>query len=104
MKGDDKIVDGSIRGAAPSRVIHKFPISFGLPTRIQRVVRTLHVGHQNGTVMLWAEVVPEDEPGAELTRIYSIAATGDRIRNPKAVPVGTVQIDQFVWHVYEVLA
>lgn len=60
--------------------------------------RVLSVGNQNGHLCLWAMVDPskEIEP-----RGFSIIGTGNRIVVDPGPFVGTVQIDQFVWHVFE---
>lgn len=88
---------------SPSRVIYKFKLVLGMPTHVPRVVRTLHVGVQDGEIMVWCEVVPQDEAGAERGRTYGIYGTGNRVSNPGAMHVGTVHMPPYVWHVYEVV-
>lgn len=60
--------------------------------------RVLSVGNQNGHLCMWAMVDPSKE--TEL-RGFFIIGTGNRITRDLGQFVGTVQIDQFVWHVFE---
>lgn len=59
----------------------------------------LCVQNQNGIPTIWSLVEP-DAP--TLTRRYiEIIGTGHEIAEAPRVYIGTVQIDQFVWHIFE---
>lgn len=55
------------------------------------------VGAQGGDITLWFEVNP-DAP--EVARVFTIKGTGHPVL-PAMVHVGSVQVGEFVWHVYE---
>lgn len=82
------------------KTIWKFPLSevvsltFGLEMPLGADV--VHVGVQNGEIVLWARVDTELEI---VTRYFVIIETGDP--EPHGAYVGTVQIEQYVWHVFE---
>ena len=57
----------------------------------------LHVDEQAGKICLWALIDPDGEPEA---RTFTIAGTGHRVPET-AIYVGTVQVEKYVWHVFE---
>lgn len=83
--------------------------NFPLLAKGERIViemppaRFLHVGHQDGTVCLWAMV---DEDKKTWPRKFVVVGTGWLLERHCAIPesmfhLGTVQIGGFVWHVFE---
>lgn len=71
--------------------------------------RVVHVAVQHGTITLWAEVFdrrcaaesPSSEPVVEdYRRCFGVFGTGHEVR-PNSLHVGTVMMDMFVWHIYE---
>lgn len=81
--------------------VWKYPLQFDLDNEFWMSGdggRVVHVGEQCGSVMLWAEVSIGDRPKQ---RVFRIFGTGNAIPAKYATHVGTVQIDGFVWHVYE---
>jgi hypothetical protein len=56
----------------------------------------LHIGIQDGLIMMWIEVDPEKD---KHPRSFFVIGTGWEVP-PNANYVGTVFIDEFVWHVY----
>lgn len=57
----------------------------------------LHVGEQDGELMLWAEVDSEKEKTN--FEVY-VCGTGNPIPEKAKHYLGTVQIEIFVWHVF----
>ena len=67
------------------------------PVQMPRDAYILFVYAQFGSIMLWAQVVPER---AKETRTFSVHGTGHPI-NPDSEYVGTAMMPPFVWHVFE---
>ena len=84
------------------RTVHKYEVISFDPQIVMMpkgaIIR--YVGQQEGSVCLWAEV---DSDGPMEARLIYVVGTGKRImyleRSPKYL--GTVQVQSFVWHVYE---
>lgn len=98
-----------------SKVIYKYPLRVVdsqlvlMPTG----AKILSVQAQNGTLCMWAVVdeMPENQSNVSVEyRTFYIFGTGNSI--PAGMPthvvsdhkyfIGTVQMDGFVWHVFEV--
>lgn len=85
-----------------NKVIWKFPLKL---TDIQDVLlpigaQILSVAEQNGVICLWAIVNPEEE---KATRSIEIHGTGNDSFGPGSRTfLGTVVMNPFVWHVFEV--
>ena len=80
--------------------IWKFPfhISEVQTISMPKGAKILSVQTQRGHPCLWAEVDPE----AESQNIYLyIYGTGHTIKNLPQKFLGAVQMDSFVWHIYE---
>jgi hypothetical protein len=61
----------------------------------------VHVGQQRGQIVLWFEVEEVENSLADYDRNFLIVGTGHEIPyGPRHK--GTVQIGEYVWHVYEV--
>jgi hypothetical protein len=78
--------------------IWKYPLTLSPLQLIHtpRVFRPLSVQVQDGVPTIWAEV----EPGGGIDRAVTIVGTGGEVP-PFAGPfLGTVQLGEFVWHVY----
>ena len=59
----------------------------------------VHVGVQGEKICLWAEVETERR---KVTRFFHVFGTGHQIPNGQClVWIGTVQMGEFVWPVYE---
>lgn len=67
--------------------------------------KIIHVGHQKGEIMLWAEF--DDQTTKLSKRWFKVLPTGASIQNhdTRMCHIGTVQINmsltELVWHVYE---
>lgn len=57
-----------------------------------------HVGLQNDTICLWAEVRPENQ---KVMRKFYVVGTGHPIPTQARLYVGSVQQPPFVWHIYQ---
>ena len=59
----------------------------------------LNVSNEGGRIVFWAEADEE----AELLGIdFYVVGTGNELEHPLRVYMGTVQMNGFVWHVYEI--
>jgi hypothetical protein len=58
----------------------------------------LSVGVQDGRIYLWA-VVETTAPA--MSRVFYVCGTGNPLNVGNARFIGTVQMDYFVWHVFE---
>lgn len=84
-----------------SKQMYKYPIE--LRNKVQIIglkgqsLTPRHAGVQNGTLTVWAEC--ENEIVGDFETIIVIVPTGGEI--PLACDyLGTVQMDEFVWHIY----
>tara|TARA_Y100000310_G_scaffold151248_1_gene150820 strand:- start:944 stop:1216 length:273 start_codon:yes stop_codon:yes gene_type:complete len=62
----------------------------------------LSVGNQNGDICIWALVFDDR---IKETRKFGVAGTGHPLQWEMTAKsfIGTVQIGQFVWHVFEIV-
>ena len=59
----------------------------------------LNVSNEGGRIVFWAEADEEEE----LVDIdFYVVGTGNELEHPLRVYMGTVQMNGFVWHVYEI--
>lgn len=81
------------------RKVWKYPIDVGVnDIEMPRNPQFLHVGEQNGQLMLWCLV----DPHAEVCR-YRIDVVGTGSEAPTQTTglyIGTEQVGPFVWHVF----
>jgi hypothetical protein len=85
--------------------IHKFPISLEerQTVALPYGARALHVGVQAGVVCLWALFDEKGQLGrGPVAREFAVYGTGFALPDDVGTHLGTVQIDGFVWHVFEV--
>ena len=84
-----------------ARAIWKFPLRLTAEQDIvgRMGIRPLSVQSQRGTLTMWAEVDPD---AMEAVFRVKILGTGHQFSEGSSLFdfVGTVQQDQFVWHVY----
>ena len=84
------------------REIWKFPLGVGRNVfEMPLGARLLSVGEQQGHVVLWAAVEPLAEP---CERVVWVVGTGHKhaaLTGDLSGFVGTVQVGEFVWHVFE---
>ena len=87
--------------AKQQRTIWKFPLAIVCEQAITipRVHHWLDVQVQDGTPVLWAIVNPLTAPTKVEIRM---CGTGRDAPEPEDVYLGTVQLDSFVWHYFEV--
>lgn len=77
--------------SGPGRVI--VPIPYGCVV--------LHVGVQNGSIFVWVAVKSRQEDDL-VDRAFYVAATGEDLTSLQHDEyLGTVQIGEFVWHVFD---
>lgn len=82
--------------------IWKYPVPITGGAQVHHMpkgARVVHVGQQNGGIVLWAEVFPHQPMEARRFQVYE---TGHEIAQGDYV--GTVMIGKGVWHVYEAAA
>lgn len=68
--------------------------------------KTLHVGMQEGNLVLWAHTNLErlGHEGAKEVRTFRCYGTGQPIQDQVPTEyIGTVQDGPFVWHIFEIL-
>lgn len=80
-------------------VIWKYSIPLGRITlEMPQDSKILHVALQNDTICLWALVEPTAKKSG---RTFQVVGTGHLCIESDETYLGTVQIGQFVWHVFE---
>ena len=62
--------------------------------------RVLMVGHQHGVVTVWTVEPIVETNDQNLSRTVRIFGTGHVVPD-EWEPIGSVQVDGFVWHVFE---
>lgn len=77
---------------------YELPLSPKVLLRMPRASKILFAAAQRGTICLWASVYPEFE---EEDRSFLLVGTGNSIPEGLHEYIGTVQIDPFVWHIFE---
>lgn len=79
------------------KVIYKYSLdernSFHLPVDF----KILSVQIQNGSVCVWALV---DTEAPTKTVLFPVYGTGHKLPDDPGVYIGTVQDDNFVWHIF----
>lgn len=60
-----------------------------------------YIGEQGGELYVWVEVSPK-ETNKEIVSLKVVGTGWDDI-GPNDVYIGTAQISDFVWHVYETI-
>lgn len=72
--------------------------------QMPRWATILTAGHQDGTMCLWALVDPKQEKQPRRFRVFGtgMPITEESLNHGPSAYVGTVQIDNMVWHVFEV--
>lgn len=61
----------------------------------------VHLGAQNGHICLWVES-DEEDPSAEELVILEVINTGWAFNKKGKYHLGSVQMGNFIWHIYEV--
>lgn len=82
------------------KTIHKYALRFIDTQSVIMPVgaKVLAVQNQNDKITMWAEV---DDINDKEQRVFSIFGTGCEITGFERHYIGTVQIGDFVWHIYE---
>lgn len=82
---------------------YQFDARDHMATSMPRGAIIRHVDNQDDCITIWAEVDTDAiaDPQFE-TRLFRVFGTGHDIDDGGLNYVGTVMIDPFVWHVYEV--
>ncbi len=85
------------------KTIHKYKLKI---TTFQTVLlpqnyKILHLGVQNGVPTIWCECF-DDSPLVKLD-IYCVGTGFNMDKLPPIRHIGTIQIDSFVWHYYQVI-
>ena len=83
----------------PARVIWKFILTPGEPTRMPEGARIISVHAQRDDVCLWAEVEPD---AAVMRRRFLVVPTGAPVPRGAAAFLGTVLLKEgaLVFHIY----
>ena len=80
--------------------IWKYPIQLGFNKLIlPKGAIVLECQPQGGHITLW---VLHDTDQVEVVRYFNVHGTGHELDEDPGMHVGTVQMDSFVWHVFEV--
>lgn len=85
------------------RVVYKYILELGRfcdTFSIPIDARFLTLQLQHGNISLWFDVEQDYQCNRESRKFY-LAGTGQAIIRGSDVYFGTVQVDGFVWHVYE---
>lgn len=84
----------------PNAAVWKFKLPLEAMSTIQMPVgaKIVHVGEQCGEICMWAEVDVTSENGP---RLFYVVGTGHPMPQGALYHIGTVQIMEFVWHVYQ---
>ncbi len=82
---------------------YRIPYVFGTENKVIMPKDSLvvHVGSQQNDVFVWAIIQP-DKPGEE--RFFHLYSTGEEIveeKGKRQIYVGTAQVGDYVWHVFE---
>jgi hypothetical protein len=90
-------------GGKMKKAIWKFEIDDAFDTCIKmpKGAEVLSIQNQNNTICIWALVIPSNEPE---DRYFEVFGTGHPIHcdiGIERVFIGTVQVDSFVWHIFE---
>lgn len=72
--------------------------SWNIYASLQKDIKILCVQNQNDRVCLWYEGVPDEARGL---RKLIIVGTGYAVPVQVSVYIGTVQINEYVWHIYD---
>ncbi len=81
------------------RTVHKFPIVYGHPCRIDNLRRLCHAGlDPSGAPCLWADVWFE-EGDKGVTREFEVFGTGHPVPPDRVFEASFVD-GPFVWHVF----
>lgn len=85
------------------RTVHKFGVPFGVSKLpLPEGSKCVHIGAQGGRVVMWVEVTVD-----AATTDWTLLLVGTGHQLPEDVEyehLGTVIIEPFVWHVYQVLS
>jgi hypothetical protein len=77
--------------------IYKYQLSLGETTiKLPESFQVLHVGEQNGLLMLWVEL---DLNASKIPYTFHVIGTGHSVK-PHMHHIGSVIMNPFVWHVY----
>lgn len=82
-------------------VVHKYTLNPtpGRPQQLElpKEAKILHIADQYGYIRLWALV---DPVASNETRTFQVFGTGQPVY-PAADYIGTLQMEPFVWHIFE---
>ncbi len=83
-----------------SRTIYKYtlPLQDVVTLSMPAGAEVLSVGLQGGNITLWAMVHPTSP---QMDRVFYLYGTGNPISGGEGRFIGTVQMNYFIWHVFE---
>ncbi len=99
---------GMDKGGRGMKTIWKFEIPFyGSGDEVAIVympegAEILTVQPQEGSIMMWVKIC-DTMSGTSIDRKFRILGTGKYFEDENLAHIGTVQQNEFVWHVFEVL-
>lgn len=88
----------------PASVIYKYPLDLRVPSTtvpFKSDSQVVHVGEQNGEVMVWIEhpTLPSSRDGETIE--FYVFGTGHLIENRERLWfVGSAMVGPFVWHIF----
>lgn len=83
--------------------IYKYPLAISNQVQEVEMHETagfLSVQEQNGEIVMWWRVDADTQ--SIRTRLFQIVGTGHIVPHNCRIYLGTVQMNEFVWHVFEV--
>ena len=83
------------------RTIYKYRLPVGAVFHVAMPTdaKIIHVGNQDGSVHIWAEV---ENANPRETRNFVIVGTGHEMPRDEGRHIGSAIVPPFVWHVYEI--
>ncbi|MDV3636722.1 hypothetical protein CMU84_16335 [Elizabethkingia anophelis] len=80
--------------------IHKYPLKLESKQQVDipYPAKIIKAGVQDEKIFIWAICNPSFEP---VTKIIEMFGTGENMENAVRNHIDTVQINSFVWHVFE---
>jgi hypothetical protein len=84
-----------------NKIILKYevPISNIFQLEMSKIAEILTVQNQRGQLCIWAKQPVSDQ--VMVTRTFMIIGTGHEFDDGNTKYLGTVQVDVFVWHIFE---
>lgn len=82
------------------QTIHKYQLKLESKQQVDipYPAKIIKADIQNGNIFIWAICNPSFEP---VTKIIEMFGTGEKMENAVRNHIDTVQVNSFVWHIFE---